>query len=158
MFDEKKKSDCNRSTEPLPPVNECICDDDDCDCECAPEEITLIGEDGEKMQFILLGVTKFGEKEYAALSEPDSNDFIVFEIRQADEYYEFLDIESDEEYNQIGIAFEKYFAEDEMGDEEPAAPPKRERAAKGKNDKSKPAKPAGGSRSGGAKSGRPRKR
>jgi len=152
MFDDKKKCDCDCVPDKISSADDCTCEVDD-DCDCGPEEITLIGEDGSSMQFILLGATKVDDKEYAALAELDSNDFIVFEIRQVDEYYEFLDIENDEEYNRVGAAFEQYFAEEDETGDEPAAPPKKERPAKGKHDKSKPARPAGG-----AKSGRPHKR
>jgi len=141
MFDDKKKEERLDNPEEVVVEAECTCEDDECDCE--PEEITLIGEDGSQMEFVLLGVTKVDDKEYAALAEPGSNDFIVFEIRLVDDYYEFLDIETDDEYNRIGEAFEKYFDEEDDIDDESVAPPKKERAAKGKNDKSKPAKPAG---------------
>ncbi len=99
--------------------NKCSCTGEDCDCEAGEEEVlTLIDEDGQERDFIIIEVLTVESREYAILlpweksedggsDEEEDDEAIILRFDLDEEGNEFLiDIEDDEEWQKVADAWE----------------------------------------------------
>ncbi len=88
----------------------------DCDCgekEDEAEYITLEFDDGVEVECEIMGVFEYNGKEYIALIPDDeSDDVYIYGYKEvAEEEFELVDIEDDEEFEKVVAEFEKIIAE-----------------------------------------------
>ncbi len=101
--------------------NKCHCNEhgEGCDCEGGEDEIlTLIDEDGQERDFIIIEVLGVEDKEYAILlpleqaeasdnEDEEDDEAIILRFDLDEEGNEFLvDIEDDEEWQRVADAWE----------------------------------------------------
>ena len=90
-----------------------------CGCQDGKDEemnITLEFDDGEKVQVEPLFIFNLDGKDYIALvpADEESDDVYLYIYHDlADEEFEFLDIEDDEEFEKVSAEFERILEETE---------------------------------------------
>lgn len=90
----------------------------DCDCGCQDEvtKITLEFDDGEAVDCEPLFIFDFEGKDYIALvpADEESDDVYLYAYNEiGEDEFEFLDIDSDEEFDKVVAEFERIIEEAE---------------------------------------------
>ncbi len=87
------------------------------DCDCAKDDeadyITLEFDDGVEVECEIMGVFDYNGKEYIALiPDDDSDDVYIYGYKEvAEEEFELVDIDDDDEFEKVVAEFEKIVAE-----------------------------------------------
>jgi len=102
--------------------NDCNCGDhEDCDCgdDCQSNIITLDTENGPQ-QFEIQGYLEHEGVKYLALSELESSEYDIFEMKEDGDMFELKDVEDDDLFNTLADLFDDLFASemDEMSQPE----------------------------------------
>lgn len=101
--------------------NDCNCDHEDCDCgdDCESNIITLDTENGPQ-QFEIQGYLEHEGVKYLALSELESSEYDILEMREDGDMFELKDVEDDDLFNTLADLFDDLFASemDEMAQPE----------------------------------------
>lgn len=94
--------------------------DNECGCQDEVLKITLEFDDGEDVVCEPLFIFDFDGKEYIALvpSDEESDDVYIYAYNElGDDEFEFLDIDSDEEFDKVVAEFERIIEEAENASE-----------------------------------------
>ncbi|WP_435789419.1 DUF1292 domain-containing protein [Clostridium sp.] len=74
--------------------------------------ITMLDEDGEKVQFELVETIELNENKYALLAPVgDEEDAYVYKIEEVDGKKEYIAVEDEEEFEKVLEEYESTFAE-----------------------------------------------
>lgn len=74
--------------------------------------ITMVDEDGEKVEFELVELIELNEKKYALLAPVgDEEDAYVYKIEEVDGKKEYIAVEDEEEFEKVLEEYESTFDE-----------------------------------------------
>ena len=103
-------------------IKDCGCGEHDHehgdDCECDTNTIMLDMEDGTQKEYTILDMVELDGKKYLALSEIDSVEYDILEMKEDGDSVELSYVEDDDEYNLVADEFEKIFSDSEDDEDE----------------------------------------
>lgn len=104
--------------------NQCNCNEHDhdhaCDCGCDEEMqyINLTLDDGEEVEYGVIGIFDAEDREYIALVS-DEDEVLIYRYKEVDdESVDLENIETDEEFEMVSEVFMDLFVEEDEEDEE----------------------------------------
>jgi uncharacterized protein YrzB (UPF0473 family) len=86
-----------------------------CQCDCDDDygvTMTVSFEDGVERECLVLGDITVDGKDYIALLPSGEEEYLIYEFREDEEGIDLINIEDDEEFNKIALAFEEYIADE----------------------------------------------
>lgn len=91
-------------------------DHTDCDCNHEGEQVIYVMFDGEDEEVAcdVLGVFEVEDKDYIAIIPQDSDDdVLLYGFQEEGDDVNLIEIETDDEYEKVAVAFEKEFFDEE---------------------------------------------
>ncbi|HHX61701.1 MAG TPA: DUF1292 domain-containing protein [Epulopiscium sp.] len=96
-------------------------DHKDCDCNHEEDQVIYVVFDGEDEEVAcdVLGVFEVEDRNYIAITPQDSDDdVLLYGFEEENDEVNLIEIETDEEYEKVAVAFEKEFFDEEEEDQE----------------------------------------